>query len=208
MPFRSPTRLSYVLAGVLAGLLAAGVTLTVASCGQLTPLGPDPAATLPQPHQLRSPLVVQAVSIEQPTPSGGCPAGSVALPAAGNPAMCYRPAGTPVTITSAAASSISPFRPPPPPGQPPVPVQYGFWITLPAADAPALTAVITTVAGPQRPQGPPVASAATAALTISVAGRTWFPVGFGIGLAGRQLQVDLSSRNQALQLQRMLAPST
>jgi hypothetical protein len=79
---------------------------------------------------------------------------------------------------------------------------------VPAAGAPALTAFITTVTGPQRPQqGPPTAttSAATTALTISVAGRTWVLAGFGTRFTGRQLEVALSSRNQALQLQRILA---
>ena len=111
-------------------------------------------------------------------------------------------------ITSAAVSPVSSFRPPPPPGQQAVPVQYVFWITVPAADAPALTAVTTAVIGPRRPQspqGPPTASVATTALTISVAGRTWVLVGFGTRFAGRQFEVALPSRTQALQLQRILA---
>jgi hypothetical protein len=48
MPFQPSPRLSSVLASVL----AAGVMLTVAGCSHLTPLGPDPAATMPQPHHL------------------------------------------------------------------------------------------------------------------------------------------------------------
>ncbi len=191
---------------VLAGVLAAGLMLTVASCSHLTPLGPDAAAAMPQPHHLRSPLIVQAMRLQPPAPAGGCPAGSVTL--SGDPGQCYRTTGTTVTITSAAVSPVSPFQPPPPPGQQAVPVQYVFWITVPAADAPALTAVTTTVTGPQSPhQGPPTVSAATSALTISVAGRTWIPVGFGTRLTGRELEVALPSRNQALQLQRILAPS-
>ena len=204
MPFRTPLRLPAAAASVL----AAGLMLTVASCSHLTPLGPDPAATMPQPHHLRSPLVLQNVGIQPPAPAGGCPAGYVMLPGGGSPGTCYRTTGTRVTITSAAVSPVSPFRPPPPPGQQAVPVQYVFWITVPAADAPALTAFITTVTGPQSPQqGPPTAttSAATTALTISVAGRTWVLAGFGTGFTGRQLQVALPSRNQALQLQRILA---
>jgi hypothetical protein len=204
MPFRPPPRLPAAAASVL----AAGLMLTVASCSHLTPLGPDPAATMPQPHHLRSPLVLQDVGIQPPAPAGGCPAGYVILPGGGSPGTCYRTTGTRVTITSAAVSPVSPFRPPPPPGQQAVPVQYVFWITVPAADAPALTAFITMVTGPQRPQqGPPTAttSAATTALTISVAGRTWVLAGFGTRFTGRQLEVALSSRNQALQLQRILA---
>ena len=204
MPFQPPPRLPAAAASVL----AAGLMLTAASCSQLTPLGPDPAATMPQPHHLRSPLVLQDVGIQPPAPAGGCPAGYVMLPGGGSPGTCYRTTGTRVTITSAAVSPVSPFRPAPPPGQQAVPVQYVFWITVPAADAPALTAFITTVAGPQRPQqGPPTAttSAATTALTISVAGRTWVLAGFGTQFTGGQLEVALSSRNQALQLQRILA---
>jgi hypothetical protein len=205
MPFQSPWRLWTAAAVVL----AAGLMLTVASCSHLTPLGPDAAATLPQPHHLRSPFVLQVMRVPSPAPVGSCPAGYVALPGGGNPGTCYRTTGTQVTITSAAVSPVSSFRPPPPPGQQAVPVQYVFWITVPAADAPALTAVTTAVTGPQRPptQGPPTASVATSALIISVAGRTWVLVGFGTQFAGRQFEVALSSRNQALQLQHLLAAS-
>jgi hypothetical protein len=207
MPFQPGPRLSAAAASVL----AAGLMLTVASCSHLTPLGPDAAATLPQPHHLRSPLVLQAMGIQDPAPVGvpvgGCPAGYITLPGGGSPGMCYRTTGTRVTITSAAVSPVSPFQPPPPPGQQAVPVQYVFWITVPAADAPALTAVTTAVTGPQRPQGPATASAATSVLTISVAGRTWVLVGFGTQFTGRQFEVALPSRNQALQLQRILAAS-
>jgi hypothetical protein len=201
MPFQPPPRLSSVLASVL----AAGVMLTAASCSHLTPLGPDPAATMPQPHHLKSPLALQAMRIQQPTPAGGCPPGSVTI--SGGPGQCYRKTGTPVTITSAGVSPVSSFRPPPPPGQQAVPVQYGFWITVPAADVPALAAVIPTASGSP---GPPTARVVTSAATIpavSVAGRTWVLIGFTTRFTDRELEVFLSSRNQALQLQRMLAAS-
>jgi hypothetical protein len=58
--------------------------------------------------------------------------------------------------------------------------------------------------------GPPTASAVTSATpipTISVAGRTWVLQGFATRFAGRELEVTLPSRNQAFQLQRMLAAS-
>jgi hypothetical protein len=203
MPFQPPPRLSSVLASVL----ATGVMFTVASCSHLTPLGPDPAATMPQPHHLRSPLILQDMRIQPPAPAGGCLAGWVALPGGASPGACFRTTGTLVTITSAAVSQVSSFRPPPPPGQQAVPVQYGFWITLPAADVPALAAVIPTAPGPP---GPPTASAVTSATKIpavSVAGRTWVLAGFATRFTGRELEVFLSSRNQALQLQRMLAAS-
>jgi hypothetical protein len=206
MPFRPPPRLPAAVARVL----AAGLMLTAASCSHLTPLGPDAAATLPLPHHLRSPFVLQVVRVPSPAPVGFCPSGYVTLAGGGSPGMCYRTTGTRVTISSAAVSPVSPLQLPPPPGQQAVPVQYAFWITVPAADAPALTAVTTTVTGPQRPQGsqgPPTASVATSALIISAAGRTWVLVGFGTRFAGRELEVALSSRNQALQLQRTLAVS-
>jgi hypothetical protein len=204
MPYQRP-RPPSALASVLA---AAGIVLAVASCtGHITPLGPDQAATLPQPHHLRSPLILQDMRTQGPRPVGasGCPAGWVTV--SGGAGQCYRKTGTPVTITSAAVSPVFAFRPPPAPGQQAPPVQYGFWITLPAADVPALAAVIPTASGPP---GPPTASVVTSATpipTISVAGRTWVLQGFATRFAGRELEVTLPSRNQALQLQRMLAAS-
>jgi hypothetical protein len=197
-----PSRLSTAAASVL----AAGVVLTVASCSQLTPLGPDPAASLPQPHHLRSPIVLQDMRMQQPTAAGACPAGSVTVSGApgapGAPGQCYGKTGTQVTITSAAFSPVSSYQPPPPSGQQAQPVQYGFWITMPATDTPALTAVTGPTSGPQ---GPPTASVTNSALTISVAGRTWILQGFATRFTGRQFEVLLSSRNQALQLQRIAA---
>ena len=197
MPIRRPPR---VLASVLA---AAGIAVAIASCSHLAPLGPD--ASLPQPHHLRSPFVLEAMRVQPPTPAGGCPAGYTALPG-NNPTIpgpasssgitqCYRKTGTPVTITSAAVSPVSPVSAPkPPPGQK-APVQYGFVITLPAADIPALTAVTTT------------AYHARGALAISIAGKTWALPPVGGPFRGPQFQIPMPSRNQALQIQRMLAPS-
>jgi hypothetical protein len=202
MPYQ---RLPSALASALA---AAGIVLAVASCaGHITPLGPDQAATMPQPHHLRSPIILQDMHIQQPLPAGGCPAGWVTLPGGPNPGQCYRKTGTPVTITSAAVSPVFSFRPPTAAGQQAAPVQYGFWITLDAADVPALAAVIPTASGPQ---GPPTASVVTSAATIpaiSVADRTWVLLGFATRFAGREFEATLPSRNQALQLQRMLAAS-
>jgi len=47
-------------------------------------------------------------------------------------------------------------------------------------------------------------TSATPIPAISVAGRTWILVGYS-ALEGREFDVTLPSRNQALQLQRMLA---
>jgi len=204
-----PQRPLPVLASALA---AAGVVFAVAGCaGHITPLGPDQAATMPQPHHLRSPLILQDMRTQglvgrvgQPL---GCPAGWVMLAGGpGQPGQCYRQTGTPVTITSAAVSPVFPFRPPTPPGQQAPPVQYGFSITVPAADVPALATVLPTAAGSP---GPPTASAITSATpipAISVAGRTWILLGYSAP-EGRKFDVTLPSRNQALQLQRILAAS-
>jgi hypothetical protein len=210
MPAHRPPRPLSVLASVL----GAGLMLTVAGCtGHITPLGPDPDANMPPPHHLRSPFTLEAMRVQPPTPAGRCPAGYAALPGAnslavrvkairGGPGVpraaaqgvsqCYRKTGTPLTITSAAVSPVSLQKPPP--GQK-APVQYQFIITLPAADVPALTALTTT------------AYHARGALAISVAGKTWaLPMVAG-PFRGPQLQIPMPSRSQALQLQRMLAPS-
>src|SRR5258705_11427898 len=105
-------------ASVLAGVLAAGLMLTVAGCGHLTPLGPDAAATAPPPSHLRSPIVLQAMRVQPPAPAGGCPARFPMISLPGTyPRVCGRPVGTPVTLTSAAVSPVSSFRPRTPPGQ-------------------------------------------------------------------------------------------
>jgi hypothetical protein len=210
MPYQRPPRPPSALASVLA---AAGIVLAVASCtGHITPLGPDQAAAMPQPHHLQSPLILQDMHTQglvgrvgQP---GGCPAGWVTLSAGPGPGQCYRKIGTPVTITSAAVSPVFPFRPPPPPGQQAAPVQYGFSITVPAADVPALATVLPRA---PRPPGPPTASAVTSATpipTISVAGRTWILLGYASPSADGAFDVTLPSRNQALQLQRILAAAS
>jgi hypothetical protein len=175
---------------VLAGVLAAGLVLTVASCSNVAPLGPVAAATMPQPHKLRAPFVLQAMRARPAElPSGGCPAGYVAL--AGKQGWCYRKIGTPVTITSAAVSPVTAEKPPQ--GQQAGPAQYAFTLTLPASDVHALTAVTTTAANVQ------------GALALSVDGRTWVLPEVGAPFTGPQFQVPLPSRSQALQLQRILA---
>ena len=206
MPVQRPPRPLPVLASALA---AVGIMLTVASCSHIAPLGPGQAATMPQPHHLRSPLILQDMRTQGLVPPpGGCPGGWVTLSGGpGQPSQCYRKAGTPVTITAAAVSPVFSFRPPTPPGQQQAPpVQYGFSITVPAADVPALAAVFP--AAPGSP-GPPTASAVTSATpmpAISVSGRTWILLGYSTP-EGREFEITLPSRNQARQLQRMLVPS-
>ena len=72
---------------VLATMAAAGIVLTVASY-HLTPLGRDAATAMRQPRHLRSPIVLQAMRVQNPTPSGGCPAGFTKLSAPGQSPGC------------------------------------------------------------------------------------------------------------------------
>lgn len=184
MSFKFRSRLSPAAVSVL----AAGLMLAIAGCSGLTPLGPDPAATLPQPHQLRSPLVLHAMLVQQPTLAGGCASGYVAF--AGGLGQCYRMTGTPVTITSAAVSPVSPVA-----SAVQAPTMYQFVVTLSLAEAPELTAVTTT------------AYEAQGALGITVAGQTWAQGKVAGPFRGLQFQIFLPDRNQALQLQRTLAVS-
>jgi hypothetical protein len=221
MPLQPSLRSSSVLASMLA---AAGLVLAVASCSGITPLGPGVAASMPQPHHLRSPIILEAVRSQPGTVTGACPADYVALqgdnpsvviagpvqsagagPAGASPAptrssatpvpACYRKVGTPVTFSSAAVSSVSVLsNPKPPRGQPAPPVRYGFTITLPAAAVPALTAVTTT------------AYQAHGSLAITVAGRTWALPFVAGPFTSQSFQINLP-RSDALQLQRLLVPS-
>jgi hypothetical protein len=221
----SPRRLS-VLAGALT---TAGIALAVGGCGNVTPLGPDPAsASLPPPRHLGSPIIVQVMRTQPPAPSGRCPAGSVDLfgsdpnvpraavaapqrahpvhtsqPSTASPAAaptrppatpvgvaCYFPVGRRITITSAAVSSVTTSQNHPGPGW------YEFVVAFPAADVPALTALI----GRAYDSGD--------ALGMSVAGKLWQasrPRHMFIALRGEQ--VNLLSRAQAVQLHRLLVPA-
>jgi hypothetical protein len=181
-------------APVLAGLLAAGLMLSVAGCG-VTPLGPDAAATAPPPSHLRSPIVLRAMSVQLPTPAGGCPAGFTMISVPGNPGACVRPLDAPVTITSAAVSSVSSFQPRTPSGQAAGPPAYQIMITLPAADVAATTAVVTT------------AYDSRGGVDFSVAGRSWGLPMVLRPFRSQQLSVALPSKNQALQLYHLLVPS-
>ena len=191
MPFQPPPRTSSVLASVLA---AACLTLAVAGCSHLTPLGPDAAAAMPPPRHLGSPIIVQVMRSQPPMAAGGCRAGLRSLSGPGaDPSACYRPVGTPVTITSAAVSSVS-LLPPPPPGHPAGPAQYGFTVVVPAADVAAVTALITQ------------AYDSRDAFGVSAAGKLWQAPQIAGPFPGQQLQVAFLSKNQALQLYRILVP--
>jgi hypothetical protein len=219
MPYPRPPRPLPVLASVLA---AAGVVLTVASCSHLAPLGPHPTpVAMPPPRHLGSPIILQVMRVQPPNSRGGCPAGwaALSLPAGGGPRRaiassvpvpvgasapppppsspaptpCYRPAGTQVTITSAAVSSVLTYRPPP--GRPKGPDLYGFIVAVPGADIAAVTAVIRQAAD------------TGSAVGISVAGKLWQAPQVFKPFPGQRLQIAFLSRNQALRLYRILVPS-
>ena len=187
MPFQHPLRPPSVLASVLA---ATGIMLAVASCSHIAPLGPVPAASVPPPtvppQHLRSPFVLEAVGIRAPAPSGGCPSGAVAL--SGGPGQCYRQLGTPITITAAYVGSVVTGTRYIPAGQ------YGFWVTLPTPDWPALQAMTTAAANAQ------------GFLDISVAGRTWLLPRVRRPFIG-PLEMVLASKDQVLLLHRLLYPA-
>jgi hypothetical protein len=223
MPCQRPPRPLSVLASALT---AAGVVLAVAGCSNITPLGPDPASvSLPPARDLGSPIIVQVMRSQPPTPTGGCPAGSIALfgsepnvpraavassrpvqvgtgstatptatptapPASPGGVACYLPAGTPVTITSAAVSPVTTYQ------HQPGPASYGFVVAFPTADVAALTAVIRQ------------AYDSGDAVGMSVAGKLWqAPQPRRKFIALRAEQITLLSRTQAFQLYRLLVPS-
>jgi hypothetical protein len=109
---------------------------------------------------------------------------------------CYRAAGTPVTITAAAVSAVSTVRPTPPRGKPAQPTSYGFMVGVPAAQVAAVTALIKQ------------AYDAQGALGVSVDGKLWEASQVAQPFSGQQLQIDLLSRSQAVQLYHLLVPAS
>ena len=216
MPLQRPTRPLPVLAIALA---AAGLMLAAAGCSNITPLGPDPApASLPPARDLGSPIIMQVMRSQPATPAGRCPAGSITLfgsepdvprfagsvavpvqqstatpappPAPGAGVACYLPVGTPVTVTSAGVSAVTSYP------QQTGPAAYGFVVAFPAVEVAALTAVLTQ------------AYDLGDALGLSVAGQLWqAPQTRRKAIALRAEQINLFSREQALQLHRLLVPS-
>jgi len=133
-------------------------------------------AQLPQPVQGRAAATPTAHPAAAPAPPVGV--------------ACYRPAGRPVTITSAAVSSVTTYR------HQPGPASYGFVVAFPAAEVAALTAVITQ------------AYDSGDALGMSVAGKLWqAPQVRRRFIALRAEQINLLSRTQAVQLYRLLVPA-
>jgi hypothetical protein len=104
------------------------------------------------------------------------------------PPACFRKTGQPVTVTTAAVSlSYQPaFN-----QQPAV---YGLNLTVPAAEAPALAAITTR----SFYSGDPVA--------ISTGGKTWDVTMTAGPFTNGQFGMSVQSKNQLLQLQRVLMP--
>jgi hypothetical protein len=184
-----------------AGIALAGLMLTAAGCSHVLPLGPAPAAT-PAPRHLASAIVMEPGLVQPQAAPNVCPAGSVVLSGPGTPisspygdstgtptAVCYRRLGKPVTFASAGVTLYEQ-----PGGNKPVkhPAVWMLSITLPAAEAAALT-TITTKAFHARSQ-----------IAIIVAGQTWEIPLTNQPLTNGQFDIQAQSRSQALQFQRTL----
>jgi hypothetical protein len=131
--------------------------------------------------------VIQA-SAATPTPT---PSPTSATPSA-RPAgvACFVPLGRPVTITSAAVSSVTTSR------NQPGPAWYVFVVAFPAAEVPALTALIRK------------AYDSGDAVGMSIAGKLWqAPQPRRKFIALRAEQINLLSRSQAVRLYRLLVPA-
>jgi hypothetical protein len=224
MPLQRPPRPLSVLASAL---VAAGLVLAVASCSNVTPLGPDPApVSLPPAHTLGSPIVMQIMRSQPPTPAGRCPAGTIAL--FGSDPTVPRTAVARIGRSLRGSKPVSTATPPPPPKatptagvacyrqvgrrvtitsaavssvtthpNPPGPAWYVFSVAFPAADVAALTALIQQAYG------------SGDALGVSVAGKLWqAPQPRRKFSALRGEQINLLSRTQAFQLYRLLVPSS
>jgi hypothetical protein len=222
MPLQHP-RPWAVLASVLA---ATGLTLAVASCSGITPLGPDPAGTMPQPYHLQSPIILEAMRDQPGTTAGGCPAGYVALQGDNSsrsviagPVRSVVGAGPTRSSRAAAVASATP-----------VPTCYRK-VGSPVMFNSAAVSSVSLVSNPKPPPGqpaPPVqygftitlpaasvpaltavtttAYRAHGSLAITVAGRSWaLPLVAG-PFTSRNFQISLP-RSQALQLQHLLVRS-
>jgi hypothetical protein len=228
MPFQPPRPLS-LLASALA---AAALMLAVAGCaGHITPLGPNPApASLPPARNLGSPIIVQVMRSQPPTPAGQCPAGSVALfgsepnvPRATVITSRPVPAGAASTATNTASPAPALTTPTAPPPGAACFVPVGSAVTITSA---AVSAVTTSQDRPgaawyEFVVGFPAADVATLtalirqaydtgdALGMSVAGKLWqAPQPRSKFSALRAEQINLLSRDQAGQLYRLLVPSS
>jgi hypothetical protein len=185
--------------------LGSPITLQVMRSRPPTQAGQCPAGSV---ALLGSALVPRASPVSHPAgrpvhlpastatlaPTATATAAPAAPPATPGGVACFLPTGQPVTVTSAAVSSVVTF--PPPSDQPGGPAVYGFAVAFPAADVPALTALIQQ------------AYDSGDALGMSVAGKLWqAPKPDRKFIALRAEQINLLSRTQARQLYRLLIPA-
>jgi hypothetical protein len=189
-----------------AGALAlAGVVLAVAGCSAALPLGPAPAPT-PALSRLASAIVMQPGVSDPGAPVSKCPAGTVALSGPGaiygppggtspvssasSPSgVCFRLLGKPVTFTSAGVDVYEQ-----PAGSQPVqhPASWQVQVYLTAAEAVELEAITTKLAGTQDQ------------MAVIIGGQTWdMPITLK-PLTGGEFGISADSKNQALQIQRLL----
>jgi hypothetical protein len=175
-------------------VLALTLAGTVAGCGQVLPLGPDAP---PVPGRLAVPIILRLALSQPPLPAGGCPAGYDIFAAAGSASpgsagTCYRATGTPVTFTTAAVTLyLQPERS----GPVRQPTMWGLAVTVPGAEAAALTAITAKSYGTRDP------------VAISISGTTWAVVMTAAPLTSGRFVFMTQSKDQALQLQRTLVPS-
>ena len=181
-------------------LIVAGVALAAAGCG-IAPVGPG-AGPPPPARRLMSPITVQVMRSGSPATGGVCPAGWFAVvqppapPGAGSPgnpiavSPCYRPAGSPVRITSAGIGPVVTFKPPP--GHPGAPTTYGFAVAVPGTAAPAVTAIIKK------------AYDSGDAVGVSVGGKLWEAPQVVKPFPGQQLGMTTMTRKLALQVHQLL----
>lgn len=186
----------------IAGAAVAGLALAVAGCSQALPLRPTASAP-PTPVRLASSIVMQPGLTDPGASVGHCPAGSVALSgpgatgaaptgtsaAAPSVGVCFRELGRAVTFTSAGVTVYEQAAR----SQPaPQPASWNVAVNLPAAEAAALTSVTTKLAGTQDQ------------LAIIIGGQTWgMPITLQ-PLTHGEFVLDMQSKNEALQLQRLL----
>jgi hypothetical protein len=136
----------------------------------------------PVPVPVHTKIVQGSTATPPPMPTPPAPSAGVA---------CYRPVGTPVTITSAAVSSVTTNR------NQPGPAWYVFAVAFPTAKVRALTALARQ------------AYDSGDAIGVSVAGKLWqAPQPRRKFNALRAEQISLLSRTQSVQLYRLLVPSS
>jgi hypothetical protein len=184
-----------------AGDLGSPISMQIMRSQPPDPSGRCPAGTVAlfgsQPNVPRiaaAPVPVHTHIVQGSTATPAPPPTPMAMPTTPPPptagVACYLRVGKPVTITSAAVSSVTTSR------IQPGPAWYVFVVAFPAADQPALTALIRQ------------AYDSGDALGMSVAGKLWqAPQPRRKLNALRAEQINLLSRNQAFQLYRLLVQS-